>query len=421
MMLKTIDFLCSRMKNLPDPFSIDSEAAFNEAALAIFHYQAEHCDIYRRYLQAIKVNTLEIQSATDIPYLPISFFKTHRVSTGDFTPEITFTSSGTSLRLRSGTVAQDGRSELADAARSETRDGARAESRDAARAETRDGARAESRDGARAETRDGARAESRDGARAESRDGARAESRDGARAESRAQHHVRSLATYRRAFQQAFELQYGSPSDFVIYALLPSYLEREGSSLILMTEELIAQAQPGSGFFLKHHEELQSLLITNEAAGKKTLLLGVTFALLDFAEAMPTALPNTIIMETGGMKGRRKELIREEVHRMLKDAFHTEHIHSEYGMTELLSQAYSHGEGIFRCPPWMRITVRDVQDPLSNYATGKGGLNIIDLANIDSCAFIATQDLGIVHPNGTFEVTGRFDHADVRGCNLMVV
>jgi hypothetical protein len=389
MMLKTIDFLCSRMKNLPDPFSIDSEAAFNEAALAIFHYQAEHCDIYRRYLQAIKVNTLEIQSATDIPYLPISFFKTHRVSTGDFTPEITFTSSGTSLRLRSGTVAQDGRSELADAARSETRDGARAESRDAARAETRDGARAESR--------------------------------DGARAESRAQHHVRSLATYRRAFQQAFELQYGSPSDFVIYALLPSYLEREGSSLILMTEELIAQAQPGSGFFLKHHEELQSLLITNEAAGKKTLLLGVTFALLDFAETMPTALPNTIIMETGGMKGRRKELIREEVHRMLKDAFHTEHIHSEYGMTELLSQAYSHGEGIFRCPPWMRLTVRDVQDPLSNYATGKGGLNIIDLANIDSCAFIATQDLGIVHPNGTFEVTGRFDHADVRGCNLMVV
>jgi hypothetical protein len=207
----------------------------------------------------------------------------------------------------------------------------------------------------------------------------------------------------------------------VIYALLPSYLEREGSSLILMTEELIAQAQPGSGFFLKHHEELQSLLIANEAAGKKTLLLGVTFALLDFAEAMPTALPNTIIMETGGMKGRRKELIREEVHRMLKDAFHTEHIHSEYGMTELLSQAYSHGEGIFRCPPWMRLTVRDVQDPLSNYATGKGGLNIIDLANIDSCAFIATQDLGIVHPNGTFEVTGRFDHADVRGCNLMVV
>jgi hypothetical protein len=188
-----------------------------------------------------------------------------------------------------------------------------------------------------------------------------------------------------------------------------------------MAEELIAQAQPGSGFFLQHHEELRSLLIQNEKAGKKNLLLGVTFALLDFAEAMPTALPNTIIMETGGMKGRRKELIREEVHRILKNAFQVTHIHSEYGMTELLSQAYSQGNGIFRCPPWMSVSVRDVQDPLSNFPSGKGGLNIMDLANIDSCAFIATQDLGNVHADGTFEVTGRFDHADVRGCNLMVV
>ena len=336
MMLKTIDFLCSRMKNLPDPFSITSVDMRNEVALEIFRHQAEHCDIYHQYLKAIKVNVLEIQNASDIPYLPISFFKTHRVSTGDFTPEITFTSSGTS---RSNT----------------------------------------------------------------------------------SRHVVRSLDTYRRAFQQAFELQYGSPSDYVIYALLPSYLEREGSSLILMTEELIAQAQPGSGFFLRHHEELQSLLVENEKAGKKNLLLGVTFAMLDFAEAMPTPLPNTIIMETGGMKGRRKELIREEVHRILKEAFEVSHIHSEYGMTELLSQAYSQGNGIFRCPPWMSVSVRDVQDPLSNFPTGKGGLNIMDLANIDSCAFIATQDLGMVHPDGSFEVTGRFDHADVRGCNLMVV
>ena len=136
---------------------------------------------------------------------------------------------------------------------------------------------------------------------------------------------------------------------------------------------------------------------------------------------MPTALPNTIIMETGGMKGRRKELIREEVHRILKDVFQVTHIHSEYGMTELLSQAYSQGDGVFRCPPWMSVSVRDVQDPLSNFPSGKGGLNIMDLANIDSCAFIATQDLGTVHADGTFEVTGRFDHADVRGCNLMVV
>jgi hypothetical protein len=207
----------------------------------------------------------------------------------------------------------------------------------------------------------------------------------------------------------------------VIYALLPSYLEREGSSLILMAEELIAQAQPGSGFFLKHHEELRDALLRSEAEGKKNLVLGVTFALLDFAEAMPTVLPHTIFMETGGMKGRRKEMIREEVHRVLKEAFQVAHVHSEYGMTELLSQAYSQGEGVFRCPPWMSVTVRDVQDPLSNYTTGKGGLNIMDLANIDSCAFIATQDLGTVQTDGTFEVTGRFDHADVRGCNLMVV
>ena len=336
MMLKTIDFLCSRMKNLPDPFSISSSAQRNEAALEIFRHQAEHCDIYHQYLKAIKVNALEIQNTSDIPYMPISFFKTHRVSTGDFTPEITFTSSGTS-----GT--------------------------------------------------------------------------------NTSRHVVRSIETYRKAFQRALELQYGSPSNYVIYALLPSYLEREGSSLILMAEELIAQAQPGSGFFLRNHEELQSLLVENEKAGKKNLVLGVTFALLDFAEAMPTSLPNTIIMETGGMKGRRKELIREEVHRILKDAFQVTHIHSEYGMTELMSQAYSKGEGIFNCPPWMSVSVRDVQDPLSNYTSGKGGLNIMDLANIDSCAFIATQDLGIVHTDGTFEVTGRFDHADVRGCNLMVV
>jgi hypothetical protein len=336
MMLKTIDFLCSRMKNLPDPFSIDSDAVFTEAAMAIFRYQANHCDIYRRYLQAIKVAPNSIQHLDHIPYLPISFFKTHRVVTADFTPEIIFTSSGTTGMNTS-------------------------------------------------------------------------------------RHEVRSLGVYRTAFQRAFELQYGSPAHYVIYALLPSYLEREGSSLILMAEELIAQAQPGSGFFLKHHEELQSLLLANAKAGKKNLLLGVTFALLDFAEAMPTSLPNTIIMETGGMKGRRKELIREEVHRILKQAFGVSQIHSEYGMTELLSQAYSQGDGIFRCPPWMHVSVRDVQDPLNNFPTGKGGLNIIDLANIDSCAFTATQDLGIVHTDGSFEVTGRFDHADVRGCNLLVV
>ena len=362
-MLKTIDFLCSRMKNLPDPFSITSDAERNAAALAVFRHQAMHCSIYGEYLKAIKVDPQSIQKTLQIPYLPISFFKTHRVVTDDFNPEITFTSSGTGLRLRSGNDLQ-----------------------------------------------------------LRSGNDLRLRSGNGARAESRcSRHDVRSLEVYRRSFQRAFELQYGSPAQYVICALLPSYLEREGSSLILMAEELIAQAQPGSGFFLKHHGELREQLLRNEAEGKKNLVLGVTFALLDFAEQMPTPLPHTIFMETGGMKGRRKELIREEVHRIVKEAFGLSMIHSEYGMTELLSQAYSHGDGIFRCPPWMSASVRDVQDPLSNFSSGKGGLNIIDLANIDSCAFIATQDLGVVHTDGSFEVTGRFDHADVRGCNLMVV
>lgn len=336
MLLKTIDFLCSEMKNLPDPFSIATIVQRDAAALAVFRHQAVHCDIYRRYLDAIRVRYEDIQQVADIPYLPIAFFKTHRVVSGEFVSEAVFTSSGT-------TGMQTSR------------------------------------------------------------------------------HEVRALDIYRRSFQRGFELQYGSPSDYVIYALLPSYLEREGSSLILMAEDLIAQAQPGSGFFLKHHEELREALLRSEAEGKRNLVLGVTFALLDFAESMPTELPHTIFMETGGMKGRRKEMIREEVHRVLKEAFQVAHVHSEYGMTELLSQAYSQGEGVFRCPPWMSVTVRDVQDPLSNYTTGKGGLNIMDLANVDSCAFIATQDLGVVHGDGRFEVTGRYDFADVRGCNLMVV
>jgi phenylacetate-coenzyme A ligase PaaK-like adenylate-forming protein len=336
MMLKTIDFLCSEMKNLPDPFAIVTAAEREAAALAVFRHQAEQCEIYGRYLEAIRVNPTMIQDAQDIPYLPISFFKTHRVVTGDFSPEVIFTSSGTTGATTS-------------------------------------------------------------------------------------RHEVKSLDTYRRAFRKSFELQYGVPDDYLICALLPSYLERSGSSLILMVEELIANAAPGSGFFLRHHEDLPSLLVKHAAAGGKSLLLGVTFALLDFAEAMPAPLPNTIVMETGGMKGRRKEMIRDELHRLLKEAFQVAHVHSEYGMTELLSQAYSQGEGVFRCPPWMSVFVRDVQDPLSNYTTGKGGLNIMDLANIDSCAFIATQDLGVVHGDGRFEVTGRFDFADVRGCNLMVV
>ena len=237
------------------------------------------------------------------------------------------------------------------------------------------------------------------------------------------QHFVSSLDHYEKCFVTAFELYYGPVSDYCLLALLPSYLERQGSSLIYMVDALIKRSDhQTSGFYLNNHDELFQTLQELERIGQKTLLIGVSFALLDFVETFKLNLNNTIIMETGGMKGRRQELIRAELHHYLQKGFGVDHIHSEYGMTELLSQAYSHGEGLFHCPPWMKVFARDTEDPLSLQKYGKtGGLNIIDLANYNSCAFIATQDLGKVYQNGSFEVLGRFDHADVRGCNLMVV
>lgn len=207
-----------------------------------------------------------------------------------------------------------------------------------------------------------------------------------------------------------------------ILALLPAYLEREGSSLVYMAQQLIAACEdPLSGTYLYKYAELSTVLERSEREGKKTLLLGVTFALLDLAEQFPQPLEHTVIMETGGMKGRRPEIVREELHAVLKNAFQVDKIHSEYGMTELLSQAWSTGDGIYRCPPWMRVSVRDVNDPFSPVPEERtGGINVIDLANIASCPFIATQDLGRCYANGSFEVLGRFDHSDVRGCNLLV-
>lgn len=214
----------------------------------------------------------------------------------------------------------------------------------------------------------------------------------------------------------------GSPKDYVILALLPSYLERTGSSLVFMTSKLISESgKYESGFYLHEYNELHSLLLTLKEQKQKVLLLGVTYALLDLAEQFPIHFPELVLMETGGMKGKRKELVRDELHAKLKKAFGVSRVCSEYGMTELMSQAYSTGGGIFKTPPWMKILIRDVNDPLSILPTGKtGGINIIDLANIHSCSFIATQDLGKVSPNGNFEVLGRFDNSDVRGCNLLV-
>ena len=236
-------------------------------------------------------------------------------------------------------------------------------------------------------------------------------------------HIVTDLSIYEESYRKGFSQFYGNIEDYVVLALLPSYLEREGSSLIHMVDDLIQLSnQDESGFYLNNYDELIAKLIQLDHAGQNVILIGVTYALLDLVEKHSFQLENTIIMETGGMKGKRKEMIREELHQELCNGFGVKSIHSEYGMTELLSQAYSLGEGIFECPSWMQILVRDTEDALSYVREGKtGGINVIDLANINSCSFIATQDLGKKYPNGSFEILGRFDHSDIRGCNLMVV
>ena len=281
-----------------------------------------------------------VDQITSIPFLPISFYKTSEVVTGNFRPEAVFTSSGTTGSAGS-------------------------------------------------------------------------------------RHLVERLADYRASFTEAFRLFYGDPSSWCILALLPSYLERKGSSLVLMADELISRsAHPSGGFFLHDNQTLKDTLHRLEQEEQRTLLLGVTYALMDFADAHPMRLRHTVVMETGGMKGRRRELTRQEVHAHLKERLGLEAVHSEYGMTELLSQAYSHGEGIFRTPPWMRILIRAEDDPLlvtdvrpDGIVTG--AINVIDLANRSSCAFIATDDLGRLHPDGSFEVIGRLDNSDIRGCSLM--
>lgn len=306
-------------------------------ALELFRIQSERNLVYAAYVDALKIDRRSVNSIDKIPFLPIEFFKTHRVVTGNFEEEIIFTSSGT-------TGLQTSR------------------------------------------------------------------------------HYVRSKAWYKEVFTKGFELFYGLPSEYCILALLPSYLERQGSSLVIMVEELInSTGDIQSGFFLHNHEELYAQLTANSDRGKWTLLIGVTFGLLDFAERYPLPLHNVVVMETGGMKGRREELTRLEVADILMDAFQVNSIHSEYGMTELMSQAYSKGNGIFRCPPWMAVLPRDSSDPLTCGRTGRGILNIVDLANTDSCAFIATQDVGRVNKDASFEVLGRVDRSDVRGCNLLVL
>jgi phenylacetate-coenzyme A ligase PaaK-like adenylate-forming protein len=321
-----------------DILEINNSETFRETALKVFLYQAEQNEVYNAFLHTLGIEPRGIAEVEQIPFLPVEFFKTHRVICKGKEPEIIFESSGTT-------------------------------------------------------------------------------------GSAPALHYVADADLYMKSFTEGFRHFYGNPERYCILALLPSYLERQGSSLVHMMDLLIRQsAHPDSGFYLQDLEALVAILRKRTLDGHPTLLLGVSFALLDLAEEYPMELgEHIIVMETGGMKGRRKELIRAELHSILQEAFNVPVIHSEYGMSELLSQGYSKGEGFFRTPAWMKVLVRDANDPLTLVGPGQsGGLNIIDLANLYSCSFIATGDLGKVHEDGSFEVLGRFDHADVRGCNLLV-
>lgn len=320
----------ARTQLLRQIFSIKSDGAFAATAMAVRDFQIKNNPVYQAYSEHIG-----IRAENGFAFLPIRFFKSHRVSCHS-SEEMVFTSSGTTGQQAS-------------------------------------------------------------------------------------RHYVYDLEVYRQSFLKGFTLAHGNAFNYCFLALLPSYLDRQGSSLVFMAQELIQKSRHDeSGFFLNEYDTLLKRLKSLKARNVPTILLGVSFALLDFSAHYEIAFPQLSVMETGGMKGRGRELVREELHQVLKEAFHVEAIHSEYGMTELLSQAYARADGIFRCPPWMRVTALDISDPLSPLPPGRRGrLAIIDLANIDSCAFIATDDIGVVRSDGSFTVEGRIDHSDVRGCNLL--
>ena len=319
-------------------FKITTDEEFTSLALQVFQFQFENNKVYRSFCDLLYKHPSDVKTISDIPFLPIEFFKSKSILSSDEDVKAVFTSSGTT-----GSVTS--------------------------------------------------------------------------------KHMVTDVSVYENSYLKGFEYFYGDIEDYTVLALLPSYLEREGSSLIYMVDDLIQKSNHiESGFYLNNLEDIKKKLIALDQAGQKVLLIGVSFALLDLIEYHQFDLSHTIVMETGGMKGRRKELIRAQLHQELKNGFGVSEIHSEYGMTELLSQAYSKGNGVFNCPPWMKVLTRDTEDPLSIQVSGKtGGLNVIDLANINSCSFIATQDLGKKSLNEDFEVIGRFDNSDVRGCNLMVL
>lgn len=314
----------------------NSQTVTEEEVLKVFRFQYARNDVYRAWCDHLSTDPDKILSVEQIPFLPISFFKTHKVVCGEFEPELLFESSGTTQTVNS-------------------------------------------------------------------------------------RHYIKYAHLYEESFVKCFQRFYGNIDEYCILGLLPNYLERGNSSLVKMADDLMKLSRhPESGFYLYDSGRLCSTLQSLENKKQKTLLLGVTFALLDFAEQYPLPLNHTIVMDTGGMKGRKKELTRNEVHRFLQGSFGLNKIHSEYGMTELLSQAYSKGDGKYRCPPWMKVFVRDENDPLQISRKGKGLVNIIDLANIYSCSFIATDDVGDIGENH-FEIFGRLDNSDLRGCSLLAV
>lgn len=313
-----------------------SKTIADAQVLEVFRFQYANNKVYKDWCDCLKIDIDTIDSITQIPFLPISFFKTHKVVCGEFEPELVFESSGTTQTVNS-------------------------------------------------------------------------------------KHFVKYESIYRESFVKCFENFYGNIDEYCILGLLPNYLERGNSSLVKMADDLISLSRhPESGFYLYDFDQLYSTLQLLQNKKQKTLLLGVTFALLDFAAQFPLQLNNTIVMDTGGMKGRRKELTRNEVHAFLQAQFGVDKIHSEYGMTELLSQAYSKGDGKYQCPPWMKVFVRDENDPLQVTANGRGLVNVMDLANIYSCSFIATDDVGDIGKN-YFEIFGRLDNSDLRGCSLLAV
>ena len=324
--------------NIDKIFSVQPGLEFEKLTIELFHFQYKENQVYHNYVKALGVNPESIRNLSDIPYLPISFFKTNEVISGNNGQYDDIFHSSTTT---SGTPSR---------------------------------------------------------------------------------HFVKDIKVYKESFRKGFARFYVNIKEYCVLALLPSYLERDGSSLVYMVEDLIRQSNNAmSGFYIHDYDKLVETLKVCEKAGQKTLLLGVTYALLKLAEEFPMPLQHTTIMETGGMKGKREELPKQEVHTILKKAFHVEAIHSEYGMTELLSQAYSKGHGLFECPNWMKIGVRDMYDPFQvNFQKGSGAINIIDLANVNSCSFIATDDIGALYDNGRFEISGRIDYSDIRGCNLMV-